>query len=352
MLRPSNAPRWVRCAGSARGEAGEPDQPDDAAAREGTAAHWLATQWTGGLADLHEVAPNGVQLTDEHVQAARLYVDTVGAGAIHEQRMATETFGPLIEGTPDAIDYDRDTRTVRVWDFKYGRGVVESVDNYQTLIYSAMLHATDAERYELTIVQPRAYHPDGPVRTWTIPAAEYPRHIEIVRDSALNAVGDNPLTRVGPQCRYCRARWKCNSLQVAGADAADRADAAAMIDQPIADAALEYTYLSAARNALEYRLAALDERLLETIRTGGTVPGYTATPGRGSTHWNLPVDAIAAAGDLVGVDVRKPPDVITPRQAIKAGVSADVVASISEKKPGALKLAVDNRNELARKVFT
>jgi hypothetical protein len=69
----------------------------------------------------------------------------------------------------------------------------------------------------------------------------------------------------------------------------------------------------------------------------------------GRTVWTAPASEVIALGNMLGVDVSKP-DVITPKQSIKAGLPAEVVAAYSHAPRGAAELAEDN-GHAAAKVF-
>jgi hypothetical protein len=56
-------------------------------------------------------------------------------------------------------------------------------------------------------------------------------------------------------------------------------------------------------------------------------------------------------GDMMGIDLRKPPAPCTPKQAIAKGIDSAVISQYSETPAGALKLVADNGNK-AREVFS
>jgi hypothetical protein len=80
----------------------------------------------------------------------------------------------VIWGTADAIVLKGEVLYVR--DLKYGaNAVVEAEDNKQLKIYAlaALLTVKGAVKYvDVGIVQPRAKHPDGPIRSVRFPAIE------------------------------------------------------------------------------------------------------------------------------------------------------------------------------------
>src|SRR5205085_9695018 len=83
-------------------------------------------------------------------------------------------------GTPDAWVYSPRSLTLDVFDFKFGHGFVSEFENWQLIGYAAGFleslgidgHADQALRVNLHVVQPRAYHRAGPVRTWSVLASD------------------------------------------------------------------------------------------------------------------------------------------------------------------------------------
>ena len=68
---------------------------------------------------------------------------------------------------------------------------------------------------ELTVVQPRSYHPDGPVRTWRVSPLKLRAFVNTMYSSAVEALGPNPSTHTGPHCLDCKARAACLTYQQA-----------------------------------------------------------------------------------------------------------------------------------------
>ena len=66
--------------------------------------------------------------------------------------------------------YDQAEKTLYVTDLKYGYEIVEPFENWQALAYAAGVAALPGmvpDKVVITIVQPRAPHRRGPIRTWS-----------------------------------------------------------------------------------------------------------------------------------------------------------------------------------------
>ncbi len=154
-LPPSSSARRVQCTASTRAEAAHPQGEDGPDAIDGTTAHWgVAEMLEGRLIDVGQIAPpTGVFLTEEMVEAADLmYGDVVaelapyGMATHHgqvEQRVAIPRVHPQSWGTPDhrvwlpmaqPAPY---THHLLLYDFKFGRRIVDVFENMQLVEYVA-----------------------------------------------------------------------------------------------------------------------------------------------------------------------------------------------------------------------
>lgn len=100
-----------------------------------------------------------------------------------------------------------------VVDYKHGAGIaVDAYKNLQLLAYglgAARKHSShEWQELRMTIVQPRAYHVDGPIRTWRISRAEIPKMLSGMGKLIAATEGEIVLT-VGDHCRFCLAKLVC-----------------------------------------------------------------------------------------------------------------------------------------------
>jgi hypothetical protein len=257
-------------------------------------------------------------------------------------------------GTPDAYIMDRRNKRLYVWDYKYGHGFVDAVENWQLLDYAVAImdseglspvvaHDTSLPewngwRISLVVAQPRNYSPLGPLRRWEL-SGETLRDVYLprLRQSAYEAMQpDAPLT-TGDHCRHCTARHVCVALQRAGGIAMDVSLQAQPVQMPVHAIGLELRQIDDAIKRLEARQTGLEEHALGIIRSGQHVPFYGAEHGSGRERWNVPIAEVHALGDMLGVELRKV-DAITPAQARKAGIDDAVTRAYAITPKGALKL--------------
>lgn len=366
-LAPSSAHRWGPdgCAGSMAMQEAHPDpDPDGPEAREGTAAHWTALDVmlaTGEVPAIGTLAPNGYPVDRAMLEGGEMLVEAVGdrTGVRIEQRVTPHaTIHPSCDGTPDAYLVDRDAKHVHVWDYKYGHKYVQARGNWQGVSYLAgVFEGAGVTRFGLsewtasfTVVQPRCYHSDGPVRTWRVKGPEMQVLFDRLRQAALAAVNPHATTRTGDHCYKCTAAWDCEAHLRSGQTAIDTVGTQVPLRMGPAALALWKHQVDTAAARLKSISDAVDERILGQLRGGQIVPGY----GIGSTspleRWRNP-SAAAQMGDMMGVDLRKPdPALVTPKQARKMGVDSTVIDAYAETPTGTQKL-VKTDSDAALAVF-
>ena len=231
-LGASTASRWMACPGSIRLTRGLPN-PETEYSREGTAAHRLGELalrkeketylWTG-------MELENVVVTEEMAENVKVYVDhcreliASDKDAIFwiERPFNLQRLNPPGDaemfGTPDFMIYLPSTRTLHVVDYKNGKGVVvEVTGNKQTRYYGlgGVLSIQDEhpelqiDDVVLTIIQPRAGHVDGPIRSETLDYLELLEFAGDLMNAAARTLDPNAPLVAGNHCRFCPASSRC-----------------------------------------------------------------------------------------------------------------------------------------------
>lgn len=232
QLGASGAERWMACPGSINLSKGLPTYSTDYS-REGTAAHNLAElslrTGTEPADHIGEELSDGeggeVEVTEEMAEAVSVFTLHVRGRSEHQPPSAhgIETkfdLAPLhppepMFGTTDHWAYYAGSRTLYIDDYKHGQGVVkEAIENEQLMYYGvggllALGEGRPVERVVLTIVQPRAYHPDGPIRSWSTTPAELLDFVGLLFDAARATQDPAAPLVTGPHCRFCPAAGVC-----------------------------------------------------------------------------------------------------------------------------------------------
>ena len=342
FLPPSSAGQWTACPGSRLLQQQHPDETSGPAAKEGTIAHAYAANW---LIDNKEP-----EMPGDMAKAISVYVKDVflvpGERQI-EQTVTIPAVHPHCWGTPDAVV--RNGNRVWIWDLKYGYGIVEVFMNWQLLCYACGV-SEPGDEIHLRIVQPRVWHKQGPVREWVITYEGLQFYGEHLRAAASAAMGDDPQTVPGLHCRYCSARHSCKSARRVCLDGADYAGETTT--EELSDKAIgrEIETLRWAQDLIGYRLTGLEADAFDRLRAGRRCEGIEVSQSKGRMEWSHDEAEIIAMAEMLSVDIKKPPELITPVKAIKAGVPAEIVNQYATRRAGHQRL-ITNGDVKAKKVF-
>jgi hypothetical protein len=179
-------------------------------------------------------------VTDRYTGGGRAFDPETGDGTYYhwiEERFSLAKLDPPFDagGTCDAIIYNPDEKLLEVVDLKGGRGVVvEVTDNKQLRTYALgalLAHPElDVVKVKSTIVQPRAPHKDGRIRSetyhvsdlmeWTHELMERMELAAVAKDELMFVQGDlmreawgDRWLKAGDHCTFCPAAAICPALE-------------------------------------------------------------------------------------------------------------------------------------------
>ena len=339
-LNPSSAHRWVNCTGSVAMayRYPRPETEDRTYAEEGIRAHVVAENIL-----LNRPYDDS---DSDMVEGGLLYADTIKSmvsdvkKCIVEGYVGAPTIHKELGGTPDCYAFDKDNNTIHIFDYKYGFKYVDVFENWQLLSYAAAVlantnHADDV-MINMVVVQPRSYCKEGPVRIWSMYKHNLLPYFARLKEAADATQTPNAPCVSGSHCYKCPAAHACVTLQQSAYSACDlTSDGEYVLDDQTIGA--EYSMLLEAQDRLKSRISGIEIDLEYRLKTGRSVPGFTLESTVGREGWNIPDNQVIDTADMLGIDVSKI-GVITPAQARKKGLNAEVVASMSERKPGAIKI--------------
>lgn len=227
-LPPSSADKWLNCFGWMKAVAAYREEfgraPTSEAAAEGTRAHErFEFLLANGRVPARSDTPHPVDrqlilpadlFEEDHDEELVPMLEWIGAqpGDLYLETRVDfgESFGFVgLGGTADILLVEPDRITIA--DLKFGRGVVEVDRNPQllTYLYGAVQVFGRRPNYRLAILQPRAWHPAGPTRTYDVSGDE----LEVFAfelQEAIEANYGNGKPSAGPHCQnYCEAFGRC-----------------------------------------------------------------------------------------------------------------------------------------------
>lgn len=366
IIAPSSLARTVQCPGSVV-LSQKYAEAEGEHAIEGTAGHWVAYHYAltsmglgAGLRPaLGDAIHGGLKVDKEMIAGAEMYAEALeGFEGTAETLVAIPRVHAECSGTPDFWQYSEKTKTLRVADYKYGRRYVDVFENYQLIAYACGIidelvasgRAVEFEIVvELMIVQPRCFHPDGPVRTWKTSATNLRPLINLAHTAAHLALGANPKTVSGPECLYCPARGDCKTAHVATTAILEYAHRAETMAQTGSEMGLRLLLINEALEMLKAVGSGLEEQIMSTLKGGKTVPYFKVGYSNPRETWNKPVAEVKMLGDMIGLKLTEETFAMTPKQAIKTGKIDRAVINLYSVTPnGAAKLVPDDSLKTAR----
>jgi hypothetical protein len=329
-LGASGAERWMACPGSnvLLKQLNLPESDEADYQVEGSGAHEAAAHCIVNKLDAWEIIgekfyDGKLEVTAEIADHIQQYLDFVrpmrdddlgmwwcefhiSGDSVHPLFYGTVDFAALKDGVLDIVD------------FKFGQGiVVEPHKNPQLMYYAYGLlqYHPDARVVRLSIVQPRAYHEEGVIRTWETSAEELAEWGEKTLIPAMQAAEVDETLDAGPWCRFCPAKLACPLL-------AGLFKAAAMINPKIipnlGDEALARDYKL--REAVKFYLKAQDEEVFRRLQTGRTISSAKLVNKRADRVFKD--GAVPVLEAALGPACFTAPEFKTPAQIEKLGVEA------------------------------
>lgn len=363
IFEASHISRIINCPGSYESEKLYTPTERSRAEQEGIAAHWLVSMLLSGGIEygilsnwLDKTTPNGEIITQEMIDGADLFYNEVCRIPINKkfwlvehQLMLQKAFYTLI-GRPDCAIYTHDT--LYIFEYKFGHRSIEAVDNLQLVAYMHLLgqNIKKVKKIVANIIQPRCF--SGPkIKTWEINfALEAVEIFEKFEEGLERAAKFNTNFQVSNECYFCAAKHVCGTLQHAALSALDLSGENSPQILDGGELGNELRILEHARKILDTRINGLSEQALAYLRQGKYVSHYHAEPIIGHQRWSKPYEEILQLGELFNVDLEKPPELISPAQALKKGLPEEIV-KINTKRPiGAMKLVKDDSSK-TNKIF-
>ena len=305
--------RWSACPGSVRMSEGI-ESPKSSYADEGTRAHEIASHWlsTGIIECGDEEMMNAVQFYVELIQRESGKSNQV----LIEHKFDLSSIHPGLYGTADAVIYYPSTKLLRVYDFKYGQGILVEVENNSQLMYYGLGALLSSEficdQVELVIVQPRATHMDGPVRRWRFDAFDLLEFAADLKQFAEKTEDPNAPIIAGDHCRFCPAAGICPELGKKALDVAQTEFSPVLSYDP--------AKLSETLNKLE-----MLEGYAKSVRAfayseaehGRCPPGWKLVEKRATRKWRDEIEAENVLSKLTSCDSLKNHSFKSPAQIEK-----------------------------------
>jgi len=246
------------------------------------------------------------------------------------------------------------TYTLDLWDLKYGYGIVEPFENWQEIKYVIGVIdklGLDDQRLivNMHIIQPRAFHPKGSIRTWTVKGSDLRPYANILHHQGALALQPNPPVQTGKQCKHCTALHACEQGHHASLNAIEIGGSMSVEEIPADQLKLHREILKRSYEAIDFRLTSINSQIEALIKKGSPVAGLALDNPPGNLKWNRSDAEIIALGGVMGCDLSKV-KVITPTQAKKL-IDESVIKVYADRPNGKTKI-VNSTDTKAASVFS
>lgn len=351
-LGASGAERWMNCPGSVAllKELALPESDDPSYREIGTAMHEAAEHCLKAGIDTWEIVGetfNNVEIDGPLADAIQVYLGVarsdIDASTFHYVEFPVSSpVHPQFYGTADLVAFlvllghvpaknigelCGDEAELRVRDLKGGEGiVVEPEENPQLKYYafgvidgierqsSVVLHPDLKVR--LGIVQPRAYHEEGPVRDWVTTVGAIKEWVHDTLVPAMLATEYDHTLDAGPWCRFCAAKLVC-PLLTSLFRAACMANPKEIINYSDESAGRSYQYVK----AVEFYLKALKDDIFRRLNTGVRMDGVAKLVDKKANRVYTS-GAAAEAKTKFGADAFTKPEIKSPAELEKLSPAA------------------------------
>lgn len=254
------------------------------------------------------------QVTEEMVDAVEMYVDQVlsllkGPVCGHdncthmsptalevEQRLDITHIHKDIFGTGDALVYDAEAHHLHIIDFKYGRGVVVDADeNPQLILYATgaarRYHNRQIAKLTAHIIQPRASHPKGPIRSYEFDLIELFEQEDMLAEAAKRTEDPDAPFAAGHWCHdsFCKLQATCahnrkHRLEMAGAEFGAVDEPATFPDPNSLTVEQRKRVMEEADGLLSF-VKAVQQNEHNLAMNGNILPGFKLVPKRATRKW-------------------------------------------------------------------
>jgi hypothetical protein len=303
---PSSAYRWFNCHASIALIDKAPPQKSSKFADEGTKAHELMEKLLTKEIDIFEAYDLYDEEMVDHVVAivdavSKVY-DPRFAELLVEEKLILDVKDDL-SGTVDCAVVSQ--VAIDVFDYKHGKGLaVDAEKNLQLLFYLLSLTKKVGVRpvMRVHIVQPRAYHAEGPLRSWEVTnevLADFEEqlyfHVKQTKKKSLKPVA-------GDWCQFCPAKIMCPAMKSLALAEAQLSfdDDLSQLPAPQTFTPIQLSRLLEKADLLEGWVSAVRAHALYELEQGREVAGFKLVAKRATRKWFNAAEVEREASEVFG----------------------------------------------------
>lgn len=354
----SSYTRWSNCPGSVALSKQVGSQPSSFFAAQGTLAHAIVEHYLKynkefdyeTVGDTWMVDDHEIEITEDMLEAVRVCLEFVRETAAHyglkfykirtEIRFNLTHIDPDAFGTCDVLLYEPGG-ALHVIDYKHGAGIPVDIKGNQQLRYyasGALRSLTPEEHHNLshiamTIVQPRAEHPDGPIRTEVITLEDMYAFESELYEAVQRVRAGDPTLKPGEWCRFCPAKVECPGLKNEVMTQCRSNFAVLNKPQPPTPEALSVEELAKVMehtSLIKNWLDSVKDHATDLVKQGVAIPGYVLVESLSNRKWVDETKAAETFVEILGTEgALEPPKLRSPAQ-IEKRLNADQMPLVDE----------------------
>ncbi len=250
---------------------------------------------------------NGITFDDEETASMQTYLDFVRKrvkeldGLLHvEYSLAHPEIHPLFYGTLDVGITSGSY--AEIIDYKHGAGIaVDAYENPQLRYYAAgfVYDMHEIKHVGMGIVQPRAFHPHGPIRFFEESDQSLMNWLKYTLVSAMNKAdptgpahpsSDARTLNPGEHCRFCPAKLGCPAIkqELAVVEGTGTLDVMHASHEELGE-------LMAKIPRARMLIKALEEEALRRMQDGVEIPGQKLVTKKTNRAWKSGAEEIMKA---------------------------------------------------------
>jgi len=232
-------------------------------------------------------------INEEYVEAVTVYINYCREHVFEDSIFFIEGKFELIKyvkadcgGSADFAIIQITAKKLHIIDYKNGKGLVEVDGNTQFYLYALGAYRKykdkyDIEEVEITVVQPRAPHQDGPIRSEHFTVKDlitWGR--KVLKPGIKLCESKNPPIIAGDvQCHWCEASGHCkenanHSLSIAQSDFDTVADTTAKLPAPQTLTIDEVQIILNNKSKIENWLKSVYNHAQNALESGESIKGY------------------------------------------------------------------------------
>lgn len=259
-----------------------------------------------------------------------------GEGFLLREFIPCSSIHSEVNGIVDFALCDIPHKWIGIWIFHNDHKPMEARENKRLLCYLSGLmdrFKIDDQAFNVMfrIVQPNCYSEQQITDSWAFRACDVRGSINKITTAANKAMSGDQTCHSGSYCTTCPQRFNCSAAIDSALTIYEASLQPYTAELSPQELSVRFMLIKRVREQSSSLETAYKQQIESLLRSGISVPGQRLNPKYGKLDWKEDPEFIASVGDMYQKNIRKP-GLMTPLQAIKAGIPEEVVMAYAERK--------------------